>query len=178
MNKALGTKIKLNLFWQEHMIREYSLIILPYHELLILVSFCYVTLLHAPDICKLVTGHLTLGFTTCMVSDILEMTTATATKPRNSCVWHFFKYLKEDDKSICLATTGKRNQLTNHNLEREILLQQNKKYKGTSLPYSYLLCLRLWSRWSKILIAFKTVLIPWSSLVFFLDILIIKGVPG
>ena len=26
------------------------------------------------------------------------------------------------------ATTGKRNRLTNHNLEREILLRQNKKY--------------------------------------------------
>ena len=37
MNKALETKTKLNLF---------------------LVSFCYVTLLHTPDMCKLVTGHL------------------------------------------------------------------------------------------------------------------------
>ena len=53
----------------------------------------------------LVALHRSLGFTTCIVSDLLKMATATARRPRNSCVWHFFKYLKEDDKSICLVNT-------------------------------------------------------------------------
>ena len=36
--------------------------------------------------------------------DDQKMATATG-RPRNSCVWQFFKYLKEDDKSVCLITT-------------------------------------------------------------------------
>ena len=45
--------------------------------------------------------------------------------PRDSSVWNYFKYLKEDDKSVCLvADCG--HSLTDGSLEREILLRQNK----------------------------------------------------
>ena len=51
------------------------------------------------------------------------------------------------------ATTGKRNQLTNHNLEREILLRQNKKYYKLSIGniiycnYYFLLKLKLFLKY-------------------------------